>query len=274
MEILLLQQGIILLASAIAAFTDWQKGFIYDWNTYPLIGIGLLLQLWQQNWTGIGLGIAVFLALYVFYWLGKLGGGDVKLFTGIALVLPFHQNQFFLLPVLFFAGLGAITFYSIYYLFRLKKDKATIDWKQNRNALVKGLLFAILFSLYFFLLARYNGTSETVAVLLGIPFLLASVFVALEHEIKKRYFISRVKLSELTEEEAIAPEEMEPEILEKSGLGTKGIVGEKEKQKLLELGITEIPIYQHAPKLGPFILVGIVLAIFFPYAIKLFFLGI
>jgi Flp pilus assembly protein protease CpaA len=274
MELLLLRQIILLAASAIAGYTDWKTGFIYDWLTLPLVGIGLVLGILEQNWIGIGFGITVFILLYGFYWLGKLGGGDVKLFTGIALMLPFYQNQIFLLPVLFFAALGAITFYSVYYLYRLKKEKIRVEWKKNQSEVLKGILFVALFSIYLFALVQVNGLSEWIAGMLWVPFLLAGVFVALEKPIKKNFFSKKVKLEELEEDEVIAMEFTDSEILEKTGLGLKGIIGKKEKEKLKEMGIKEVIIYANAPRFGPFIFIGVALGILFPEIISLFFLQI
>lgn len=274
MELLLIKQAILVLAVGIAAYTDWKKGFIYDWLTLPLIGIGFLLGTWEQNWMGIAFGMGVFAVLYAFYWLGKLGGGDVKLFTGIALLMPFYQNQLFLLPALFFAALGAITFYSLYYLYRLKKEKIKIKWKENRQNVLKGTLFVILLSIYLAALVQVNGLSATVAGILWIPFLLAGVFVALEKPIKKNFFSKKVKLEELEEDEVIAMEFINKKILEKTGLGLKGIIGEKEKKKLKELGIKEVVIYANAPRFGPFIFLGVTLALWFPEIVRLFFLQI
>lgn len=274
MELLLIKQAVLVLATAIAAYTDWKKGYIYDWLTLPLIGTGLLLGIWEQQWTGIAFGIGVFAVLYAFYWLGKLGGGDVKLFTGIALLLPFYQDQIFLLQALFFAALGAIAFYSLYYLYRLKKEKIKIKWKENQNEIVKGALFVLLLSVYLYALVQVNGVSAMVAGILWIPFLLAGVFVALEKPIKKHFFSKKVKLEKLEADEAIAIEFTDPKILEKTGLGLKGIIGEKEKQKLKELGIKEVIIYANAPRFGPFIFLGVALALWFPEIVKLFFLRI
>jgi hypothetical protein len=83
-----------------------------------------------------------------------------------------------------------------------------------------------------------------------------------------------VKLEELEEDEVIAMEFTDSEILEKTGLGLKGIIGKKEKEKLKEMGIKEVIIYANAPRFGPFIFIGVALGILFPEIISLFFLQI
>ncbi|MDO8624714.1 MAG: A24 family peptidase, partial [Candidatus Diapherotrites archaeon] len=142
-----LAPALVAIATAAAAYTDYKTGYIYDHITYPLIAIGVILRLWSQDWMGLGLGIAVFAVLYAFYWTGKLGGGDVKLFTGMALVLPFYQKQIFLLNVLFFAALLALLFYALYYLYKLWKDKIPIKTEgQQRNTAILLAIFALVFS--------------------------------------------------------------------------------------------------------------------------------
>lgn len=273
LDLILFKQAILVVATAIAAYTDWKTGLILDWLTLPLIGIGMVLNLFEMNWIGIGLGIVVFVFLYALYWLGKLGGGDVKLFTGIALLLPFYNNQFFLIPTLFFAALTAITAYSLYYSFQIFKQKIPLTDIKPKN-IIMAVLFALLFSVYFLVLVQINALSQTVAIAFWVPFLLASVFVGLEPVIKKHFFVQTVALEKLGEDEVIALDMMDSKILEQAGLGIKGVIGEKEKQKLAELGIREVPIYANAPRFGPFIFLGVILALFFPNLVTTLFLPI
>jgi hypothetical protein len=156
----------------------------------------------------------------------------------------------------------------------LKKEKIKIKWKENRNEIVKGILFVLLLTIYLYALVQVNGISAMVAGILWIPFLLAGVFVAMEKPIKKHFFSKKVKLEELEEDEAIALEFTPEKILKETGLGLKGIIGEKEKQKLKKMGIKEVVIYANAPRFGPFIFIGVVLALWFPEIVQLFFLRI
>jgi len=59
-----------------------------------MILIGAALTIAQQQWANMGLGAGIFLALYAAYKFGKLGGGDVKLFTAIALLNPVNDPMF------------------------------------------------------------------------------------------------------------------------------------------------------------------------------------
>lgn len=274
MELILVQQALLSLAALIAAITDYKTGLILDWLTYPLIIIGIGIGLWTQNWIGIGIGIAVFVFLYLLYYMGKIGGGDVKLFAGMAFVLPFYQGQFFIITMLFYAGLAAIIGYSLFYIYKIKTDKRTVDFKENKANIAKGALFFVLFTLYAGILAWINAVSLWMAIFLWIALSLGSIFIALERVIKEHYFCKTVLVKDLGDDELIAPEFTDEKILKELNLGVKGILGEKEKQKLLEIGIKKITIYATPPKFGPFIFIGTILALWFPNLLAILFLRI
>lgn len=78
--------GVLLIAGA----TDWCRGKVYNWLTYPAIAVGLLY------WTIAGLlgaepgfvaaligTLAGFVPFTAIYLAGGLGGGDVKLMTAV-----------------------------------------------------------------------------------------------------------------------------------------------------------------------------------------------
>ncbi len=264
MEFQLLSQAALLIATAIAAYTDWKTGMIFDWLTFPLIGLGILLRIVQADWIGLGIGTGTFALLYALYWTGKIGGGDVKLFTGIALVLPQFNGQVFLLNVVFFAALSAMTFYSIYYLVKIRKNKIRVSWNENKSKITLAVAFGLFTLLLLGLLIQQNGLSIWSAGVIAIPFLLSAGFVAVENTVKKHFFLQHIPLSELEEDEIIATEFMDEKTMSQSGLNLKKIIGENEKKQLRELGISKVPVYRNAPKFGPFIFLGVLLGIFWP----------
>ncbi len=269
-----ISQGIVLIATGLSAYTDYKTGLIYDWITYPLIVIGILLRLWQQDWIGLGIGIATFALLYGLYYTGKLGGGDVKLFTGIALTYPFQQNQVFLLNVVFFAALSALLFYSFYYLYRIKKEKIQIDWNENKSQTRLAILLSAFIFLFTAFLVYNNGISLYVGIGLIAVFWIASAYIAVETTAKKHFLLSHIQVDELEEDEIVATEFMDSKLLEQSGLNVKKIIGENEKTNLKNHGITQVPVYRNAPRFGPFIFIGTLLAITLPEFFAILFLGI
>jgi len=257
-DLLILRQASIIIASLLGSYTDIKTGYIYDWITLPLIGIGVILNLIEWNLIGIGLGIIVFVIGYALYYTGKLGGGDVKLYTGITLTLPFYANGIFILSVVILSALSAIVFLASYFM--IKYFRKGINFKYNEEGIKKAILFLAIITIYFFVLAQSNIVSSAYILILGVPLLFGIVFVAFEKGIRKEFFLKKIKLSEMEEDEIIAFDFMDKKI----ETGFKGIFGEKEKKELEKKGIKEIFVYRNLPRFGAFIFIGVIIAIAFP----------
>lgn len=84
MDILIL---ISLFAFALASYTDIRFKKVQNRLVFLLIGIGLLYHFSYGGIKGIGFalfGMAIpFIALYLFFMIGTIGAGDVKLLMGI-----------------------------------------------------------------------------------------------------------------------------------------------------------------------------------------------
>ncbi|MFH1695895.1 MAG: hypothetical protein ABH850_05740, partial [Candidatus Micrarchaeota archaeon] len=89
----------------------------------------------------------------------------------------------------------------------------------------------------------------------------------LEKGIKKEFFLKKISLQEMEEDEVIAVEFTPKETLEKLKLGFKGVLGEKEKKELEKAGIKELFVFRELPKFGPFIFVGVLINLAFPQLI-------
>ena len=89
--------GGLAIALLIAIATDLKSRRIYNWLTLS-IALAAPLYWWSSGlglWPGVaiqlGAGIGVFLACYLFFALGQMGGGDVKLLGALALWIPFDR---------------------------------------------------------------------------------------------------------------------------------------------------------------------------------------
>jgi len=90
---------IAILACLYASYSDLKHGIIPNKLTFPLIGIGIILNGFYALQTGnlwiiIGCLIitgVIFVLGYLFWKLGAWAGGDVKLFTALAALLPFYS---------------------------------------------------------------------------------------------------------------------------------------------------------------------------------------
>ncbi len=108
--VFLIQIIVTIFFAVLASIYDIKKGFVPDWLNYLLIFFGLLSNLILSFVTSnlkyfLASFISMFVTYAVSYMLWKLhmwGGGDVKLFTSIATVIPFGWNiDFFnIFPVL------------------------------------------------------------------------------------------------------------------------------------------------------------------------------
>jgi Flp pilus assembly protein protease CpaA len=260
----LAQTAVLLIGTLMGAATDYKTGYIYDWITIPMIVIGIGLSAIAGQWNNLIIGAAVFAALYIFYWAGKIGGGDVKIFTAIALLNPFNNYEF-LLSAAFFAALGAIVFYSTYYV--LKYSKNGINWKENKSGLKQAMLLGIFLIAYFTIGTIYGVLNKLSILALGFPLFCGLVFFAFQKGIRKKFFIKKISVSKLEEDEVISVEENSEKVLKIFKLGgamAKGVIGEKEIAKLKKAGVKSVYVLRGLPPFGPFIFIGTALAIAVP----------
>jgi Flp pilus assembly protein protease CpaA len=270
--VLLLREAVVLIGTFLAAYTDYKTGYIFDKITYPMIAIGILLNAFELGkdisiekfFELFSVATIIFFIGYLLYFLGKIGGGDVKLFTAIGLLLPLEKGIFpfnvFVLNSLILAGISSLTFYGVYYI--LKYARKGIDLKENSEGIKKASALALLTAFYFFMV--YSVGMQKLVLVLVVPLSIALIFIALEKGIKREFFLKKISLQEIEEDELIAIEFQEKETLKKLNLGLKGIIGEKEKNELKKLGVKELMVYRNLPKFGPFIFVGVLINILFP----------
>tara|TARA_Y100000310_G_scaffold345864_1_gene471826 strand:- start:19065 stop:19883 length:819 start_codon:yes stop_codon:yes gene_type:complete len=262
MELILLRQIAILLASGVGAYVDFKTGYIYDWITIPLIIFGLFVNILEQEFSGIGLGILVFGIGYVLYYTGKIGGGDVKLYTGIALALPFFNDSVFIIQAVLLSALTSIIFLSVYYM--IKYFRKGIDFQYNKQGIMRALGFLVILIVYLFMLSTTGFVSDNYLLLFGTPLSFGVLFIAFEKGIRKEFFLKKINLKDIEEDEIIAFDFMSEKEREKLGKGFKGIYGEKEKKELEKKGIKEIFVYRDLPRFGVFVFLGVLLALVFP----------
>jgi preflagellin peptidase FlaK len=96
---------IIALAACIyASYSDLKEGVIRNKLTFPLIAIGIILNaIYVFTSTGdiwlfikcVIVTAVIFVLGYIFWKMGAWAGGDVKLFTGLAALIPFYAIPFY-----------------------------------------------------------------------------------------------------------------------------------------------------------------------------------
>ena len=261
-DLFLVRGAAALVASAAGAYTDYKTGLIYDYITYPLIALGVLLNLFEPNpFLALSVGVIVFLIGLALYHLGKLGGGDVKLFTGLAFILPFYGSAPFIVNVLFFSALTAVVFFGIYYL--LKYIRSGIDFQENREGIKRSALLSVFVGAYFVYVSALGWLSGGMLLVL-VPLVLSLLFLAFEKGIRKQFFLKSVALKDLEEDEPIAWDFLDGNLQKSLNLKLKRVIGEQEKRRLAQLGLKEVLVYRELPRFGPFIFVGVVLTLLMP----------
>lgn len=261
-EILLLREMIAIIGTTIAAYTDFKTGLIFDEITYPMILFGIIFNILEFDLNVFIISAIVFTAGYILYFTGKIGGGDVKLFAGLALLVPFVNGTVFILSVLAVSGFASVLFLSVYYL--AKYAKKGIKLSENTQSIKKGVLFFFVLLVYFYFGLSSGLFSVTFTLFAGVPALFALVFVSLEQGIKKNFFLKKVLLKDLEEDDLIAAEFLDKKTREKVSVGFKGIIDKALEKKLAALKITEVPVYRNLPKFAPFVLAGVIVSILFP----------
>jgi prepilin peptidase CpaA len=86
---------VALFIGVAAVMEDLMRRRISNWIPVTALAGGLLCQCLERGWTGAlsGLGGAIggFVVFLVFYLLGGMGGGDVKLMAGLGSVVGFER---------------------------------------------------------------------------------------------------------------------------------------------------------------------------------------
>jgi prepilin peptidase CpaA len=121
--------GVLAVALVYACIDDWRRRIIENWLT---AGIALAAPLlwWANGFTlgGIGIQIAMaavlFLIFMIFFMLGMMGGGDVKLIGALALWFPLGI-MVSLLAVMAIIG-GALTL-GMMVRHKMRKEEAPLE---------------------------------------------------------------------------------------------------------------------------------------------------
>ena len=263
--ITIIQQTLLLLGTILSGAIDAKTGYIYDWITIPMIIVGIITSVLLQQWINLITGLIIFISFFLIYTYGKIGGGDVKLFTAIALLNP-TNNIYFLITGILIACASSIIFYTTCY--GIKYLKKGIDLEENKIGITKAILFGVIISIYFITIT-YLGLIplKTGAILMFIS-LFGLIFIALQKGITKNFFEEKIKLSKIEEDEVIAEENNSKKVL--LLLKNKKLVGPKEAKLLKKHGIKEIFVLRNLPPFGPFIAIGVIIATISPELIKLF----
>ena len=105
--ILEIQILLILIFTGIAVITDLKTGHIPNWITYTMIGIGGIINaIFFPNLIMLALAISIIIYIFGICTSKKgMGGGDIKLYIGINMILPLYHNYLFILYVMLISNI-------------------------------------------------------------------------------------------------------------------------------------------------------------------------
>ncbi|HPC10298.1 MAG TPA: A24 family peptidase [archaeon] len=276
-DLFILKMVILIIACGISAYTDMKKGYIHNWLSVPLIIIGLLFLIYDSFFALVplgklyffkvlGIGIVIYILGFFFYYYGKLGGGDIKLFLGIHFVLPYYQGELFILWVVLISCLFSVLFVSLKYLIVLYKKLGSQKMKQlvsKRKNLVLNNLFLFIFFIVVICLSIFIGNMSKYLYILLIPILLGLLVSIFQPEINKYIYLKQKPVSKLEEGDVIAKEYLSKEVMGKLNLKGKLVLENKDIQNIKQLKIKNFPIYEYLPRLAIYILFSVVFVLCF-----------
>jgi len=247
--------GIVILAGLIAAYTDYRTGYIYDWLNYSFIVLGAILAFFSPNilWA-FGQAVIIFALGYVFYRTGKICGGDIKFFAGLALFFPFFNGLPFILVTLVLASVLAMLFYGIYYLVLLLKKPN----KQVIQSIIISLVVALILFVLFIVFSYWY-----LAIIIFVFGFFALTSLLLKDLIMQRFYRKEILLSKLLNDDLVDMNALSKKhskikkisTIEMFPLEPKSF---KELKKLLPKD-AKLFVYRNLPVFGPFIALGIIL---------------
>ena len=189
---MLLRQAVVLLGLGASTVTDIKKGLIYDTVTYPMIAIGIIINLFDFQAEHFLIPGIVFALGFSLYYLGKIGVGDVKIFTAMALLLPFFHGQIFILHSLLAAAIISVIFLSSFYV--IKYARLGINFQENKKGIINSSMLGIAMALFFLAVFQQRMMPLYSILVLFVPLLFALVFMAFQHGIRKNFFLKNTRL--------------------------------------------------------------------------------
>lgn len=261
---------LLLLAVALAAYFDYKTGYIYDWISIPLIAIGLIINIFTYSFKSLIPIVLIALGIYLFgyfaYYFGKIGGGDIKLFIGIHMILPYLSGQLFILWVIIASSLLSVLFVSISYCFKLsKKIKITRKLLQKKRKMIFKSAFLFLLFLAFVIFATTISDFPKIVYIAIPPMFFGSVVMIFEDEIKKHIYLRQKPIAKLEEGDVFASEFATKDLIAKLGLGKRTVLEKEDLKRAKLLRLKALPIFDYLPRFGIYILLGAISVLVFGY---------
>jgi len=265
-SVLFLRIAAALVGTGVAAWQDARTSFIDDRITLSMIAAGAVLcafEAFEAFQAGADLtpwfwvaAIAIAIGVFGFFaWrAGQFGGGDVLLFLGLELLLPFNPvaplPYPFVVSVLVTASFFGAVWSAAWYAKRLR-DESALSVGKNVAA-----LFGVAACVTLFAWLSFSFLQTVFFTALFAAALFLSLY---KKEIMSAVVVKMIPLNAVEDEDVLAVDELPKRLLAKYSFErvlTKAAVarlrgvGRKEKIRLW-------PVAKELPRFAPFVLAGL-----------------
>lgn len=282
--------------TALAAYQDFRTSFIDDKILYAMMGVGALLTLASGDSTLItytlGVALAIFLFGYLLYRQGQLGMGDVLLFVGLQVLLPFHpgllsagvgnpfpfdtlaslappdSTAFVTLNVLrhtlFFLTIFLVSSYAATLATSFQYARELLKRKKLKPSPIGAAISVVLAAFAFYFVFPRLGLSWASA-LLFLLLAATSFFFIFRQQLLSEVVMRPVKLKDIEDEDILALDELPKALVRKYHLQKVLTLSERKKLAVVarKEGLSSFPVYKVLPRFGPYVLIGLLVALFF-----------
>ncbi|MFH1285373.1 MAG: prepilin peptidase [Candidatus Micrarchaeota archaeon] len=286
MELELIRIAIALIGCLLATYYDlFNQRNIPNNLTYPLVALGILVNLYPFSLASLAellpvfaVSLVVFCIGYLFYLRGSIGGADILVFTALSLLLPSAPNALrilpqralllslpsfpFILSLFILSGFLFALYMVAKYVLPAVRDMQRGRVKTKKSNLLVGI-FLVLLAFAFSVLYTNAAVPLSPVYLVLFTFLLLSTgfFTLLKDHIAENYFIESVPVEKLEEEDVIMVEKLDVKLVSKFNI--KPLLTRDNIERIKQSGLKLIPVYTKLPAFMPYILLALILSLVF-----------
>lgn len=253
------------IGTAVAAYYDvFNKKNVPNEMLYAFLGLALLVDIifYQQELFLFSIGVAAFFSAigYVFYRVGQLGGADVFVLAAVMLLMPVHPsftgmpfNMPFVFSVFIFSGVLFALYVMAFFGWKLSQNPDT------RPNLLYGLML-IPYALFAYVYVNSFIFSPVYFAFISL-LLFATIFFMMFRESLNMLLAEELPVAQIQPEDVLALEIMNKDMVERYKIPR--VASRDELDRLQRTKVTDLWVYTKLPPFLPFILAGMVFALFF-----------
>ena len=274
--------AVAVAGTAIATYYDLTHNRnVPDWLSFGMLGAGIVAAaagLWGAGVADavtVALPAVVVLALgYLLYRAGQIGGADIVILAAIALLMPAAPKGILgraapaellvQVPFVFSLFLVSGILFGVATLARFFTPCMHAAFAGEVRLATEQKIYLVLLAVtgaVFMWFARTNALPAQFVLIFLAALAFSAFFYVFKSFIARRFLIRLVSVKEIDDEDVLAVEEMEPELVKKYGL--KKLLTRKEIARLAKLPIKKFQVYKNMPAFLPYVFAALLLSIIF-----------